>query len=316
MLANGSKHLGALLLDSSLITATQNKNVSIKIIECGEYYQVYQYNKPRLIKDKTIDKFTDKSYSIDLFKNVDTDNLCKSKNLSRIDEPKFIEYKNIQRSKFQVQRLVKANEQKFKTFITLTFADNVTSIADANKKFAVWRTKIKSIYKDFLYLCVPEFQKRGAVHYHLLTNIDINKTYEYIRRDKKTSVQLIHNQKSPDGIIHENQYDVKYWSYGFTSVFPMKNINVVGYITKYMTKDIDNRLWGKRRYLYSSNLKVPTTIYLDLMQDQDFLIYLDILNKCDKQFAHSYLTISGEDISFTEYKIRCDISPGAPDFSS
>ena len=41
----------------------------------------------------------------------------------------------------------------------------------------------------------------------------------------------------------------------------MKDINIIGYLSKYMTKDIDNRLFGKRRYLYSQNLVKPKTYF-------------------------------------------------------
>lgn len=313
MKINRSRHPATLLLDSSLITATQNKNARIKIIQCGDYYQVYELENIQLIKDKNLEKLKDKKYDVNHFKDLDTDKLYKKENLSRSNELKYIEFKNIQRSKFQLQRIVKANEEIFKTFITLTFADNVISIDEANKKFAIWRTKIKSIYKEFSYICVPEFQKRGAVHYHLLTNIEINKEYQYFRYDKIKSTKLIYNQENSINIItqkqYKNQYDVKYWPYGFTSVFPMKDINVIGYISKYMTKDIDNRLWGKRRYLCSNNLKKPTITYLDLEIDQDLFTYLDIINKCDVQYSKEYKTVYGENIFFLEYKTRSEYSP-------
>ena len=59
-------------------------------------------------------------------------------------------------------------------FLTLTFAENVTDIDYANKKFSYYVDQVRRVYKDFRYLCIPEFQKRGAVHYHLLTNIDVD----------------------------------------------------------------------------------------------------------------------------------------------
>lgn len=302
-----TKHPGTLLLDSSLISATNYKYRTIKIIQCGDYYQVYHYKDSQLVSDKDVEELNDKNYDVNLFtpspeeediKITDTDFLHKKENSSRQNELKFIEYKNIQRSKFELQRLVKSNEDIFKTFITLTFAENITSVEQANKKFAIWRTKIKSIFKEFSYICVPEFQKRGAIHYHLLTNIEINKLYN--------NIELIYNQENSNNIIehfkYKNQYDVKYWSYGFSSVFPMKDINVVGYLSKYMTKDIDNRLWGKRRYLYSMNLKRPSVMYIDLIRDQDFFTYLDVINKCDINYSKSYKTTMGSDIEFTEYK--------------
>ena len=39
---------------------------------------------------------------------------------------------------------------------------------------------------------------------------------------------------------------------------------VVGYISKYMTKDIDDRLFGHRRYFYSRNLEIPKESFVDM----------------------------------------------------
>lgn len=283
----------SLLLDSSLITQTQNKNYTIKIIQCGDYYQVYRYNNIRIHKDKSqekIKKLKNKSY-------IYTDMLVKSENYEIRPSRGVVEQKNIDRSRFQLQRLIKANEKDFKTFITLTFAENVSDIKKANEKFNSWRTKIKSIYKDFRYVCVPEFQKRGAVHYHLLTNLEIDKEYHYIRRNKKTKVKIIVSQEGT-----KCQYDVKYWSNGFTSVFSMKNINVIGYLSKYMTKDIDNRLFGHRRYFYSNNLLKPNEIYIDLSKDNEFYILADIMANCNISYEKSYLDIFGDIVDFVEYK--------------
>ena len=261
----------------------------MKIIEFGDYTQFYYFNKQ---KTKKIKKEKEK-------KQIDEDNLYKNViTYSKKNELKVIEYKNICRSKFQLQRLVKANEKEFATFLTLTFSDNITNISEANEKFATWRTKVKSIFKDFKYVCVPEFQKRGAVHYHLLTNIEIDKKYKYIRRGQELETQLIIPQKN----TIKKQYDVKYWSYGFSSVFPMQDINVVGYITKYMTKDIDNRLFGNRRYLNSTNLIHPKEHFVDINSDNEFYYLLEKQNSSYETFKGSYLSYEGDVINFVEYK--------------
>lgn len=292
-----TKHVGALLLDSSLITATQNE-FTHKIIECGDYLQVYSYS----------DVKTSRKIKKD---NIDNDYLFKNKNSNNKQSLQKIEYKNIMRSKFNMQRLVKSNESSFKTFITLTFSENVNDIETANKKFAIWRTKIKSIFKDFRYVCVPEFQKRGAVHYHLLTNIEIEKKYQYKRRNKLTETSIIipqkdFNKKQLEEMNLEKRkkcYDVKYWPYGFTSVIPMKNINIIGYMTKYMTKDIDNRLWGRRRYLYSSNLKTPKIFYLNDNKVLDFIrMYGTIEKEYERQYENIYYDVYDNKIQFIEYK--------------
>ena len=38
---HGVKHLDALLLDSSLISTTGNKNYYLKVVDCGKYKQFY-----------------------------------------------------------------------------------------------------------------------------------------------------------------------------------------------------------------------------------------------------------------------------------
>ncbi|MFR2585199.1 MAG: hypothetical protein ACLTAK_01375 [Bacilli bacterium] len=298
------KHPLSLLLDNSLISPTQNKSYTIKVIQCGEYYQIYRFNKIKIKNDKIKEKINDKKNSVDLWIDVDTDKLIKFENYQKKPSRGVIVKKNIDRSKFQLQRLIKANENKFKTFITLTFSDNLKSIEEANKKFDIWRTKIKSIYKDFSYVCVPEFQKRGAVHYHLLTDLEIENEYQYIRRNKLTKVKLILPQEGKN-----SQFDVKYWSYGFTSVFNVKDINIVGYLSKYMTKDIDNRLFGKRRYLCSNNLIKPNEYYINLYDDQEFSIIADILANSDITYDSSYLDVFGDVIDYTEYKRASDRSP-------
>lgn len=292
--SDGCETPGRSLLDSSLISRTNIKNGTIKIIQCGDYYQVYTFSNSHEIIDKNLVKMKDKKYcmqrilaeSREDISEIDTDLLVKKTN--KKIELKTIEEKNIRRSKAQLQRIVKSNETEFNTFITLTYADNITDISIANKNFDNWRRSIKRIKSNFKYVCVPEFQKRGAVHYHILTNLDI-----------KEDCNLIIPQEGKT-----TQYDVKYWRHGYTSVFPVKNINVVGYMSKYMTKDIDDRLWGKRRYLYSQNLKTPTTLYLNLDNIEDFRRYVDIVNSCNLNYQNIYSDLNGELIEFEEYKLK------------
>jgi len=270
------KNLRDILLDSSLITTTNKKKYHIKLIDCGDYVYAYKYEF-KTKKDKNLERMNKKK--------IDFDYLFKKENFSKKQKLKTIEYKNILRSKFNLQRLVKANEQEFKTFITLTFADNITDLTYANERFNDFCTRVRRVKPDFKYVCVPEFQRRGAVHYHLLTNLEVNK-----------DVNIIIPQEGK-----EKQYDVRFWKHGFTSVFLLENINVIGYISKYMTKDIDNRLFGRRRYFYSQNLKKPVEYLIDLDSD-DFLIMLELMADKKEVFKNTYLTKSGEAVFFTEYK--------------
>lgn len=270
--------LASLLLDSSLIVTTSNLEFyDVKLLNCGDYVQVYYLNN-RKSKTKKLEKELD-------IKKLDTDNLKKKESLSSAET--VIEEKNIIRSKLSCQRLAKTNSKDWKTFITLTFADNVENISLANKKFNMFTSKIQRVKKDFKYIAIPEFQKRGAVHYHLLTNIDINDT------------SLIVTQEDNSKFKH-----VKYWNEGFTKVDTLENDikKIVGYISKYMTKDIDNRLYNRHRYFYSRNLKQPTTSYLDLSNPKHLEFYNKMLKNANLIFEKDYTnTFTNDTITFHEY---------------
>ena len=201
---NEKENVFSLLLDSSLITQTKRVEYDTKIIDCGDYIQVYKFRRKKLNDNGLEPLFDKKKKKIIDFEDLE---LVKPTNLDKLCDINQIAYRNIIRSKFQLERLIKSNEKEFKTFITLTFAENLGNIDLANKKFNIWRTYIKRLKKDFKYVCVPEFQKRGAVHYHLLTNLDISK-----------DLNIILPQKDKKGKILKNRYDVKGWSYGFVRV--------------------------------------------------------------------------------------------------
>lgn len=263
-----------LLLDSSLIVATRNREIyDLKLISCGDYIQVYkQENK----KVKNVKKD---------IKTINTDSLRKIEN--KKIESNNIELKNIIRSKLACQRIAKANAKDWKTFITLTFEENILNIDKANKKLKNFIDSVRRIYKDFKYICIPEFQKRGAVHYHMLTNIDIN-------NDK-----LIYKQEDNQKYKH-----VKYWNNGFTKVDNLNNDikKIIGYISKYMTKDIDNRLYNRHRYLYSKNLQTPKVSYLNLDNPKHLEFYKKMIKNKQLIYSNKYTNSYNDDlIEFEEF---------------
>lgn len=267
------------ILDSSLITQYRSnhpsKNYTIKVIQCGDYIQVYKYFNSRLKNDTLYEK--------DIIKKIDTDNLTKkSKPLLH-----SIELKNIIRSKLQCQRIAKANIKEWSSFITLTFADNVKDIKEANKQFNIWRTNISKIKTDFKYLAVPEFQKRGAVHYHILSNISLEDT------------NIITKQKDND-----NYYDVRFWTYGFSAFDDVRGDikKIIGYLSKYMTKDVDERLYGHRRYLCSQNLIKPSLSYIDLDNENDLIYFTNLITNKNLDFTDKYFdTYTKSDIIYYEF---------------
>ena len=157
--------------------------------------------------------------------------------------------KRAQRARQKVRRYANANFSKDSKFITLTFKDNVTDLKAANLAFteAVKRFNRYFGYR-IQYIAVPEFQKRGAVHYHMLLNVP------YIPHDKLAEL----------------------WGHGFVKVNRIDNVDNIGaYITKYMTKDnMDERLNGVKCYFRSYNLKKPEQTTNEELIDE-------VLSTCD-----------------------------------
>jgi len=177
----------------------------------------------------------------------------RSKN-KKSEELQVIRPDSLTRTKNKILDLVLANNDEWISFITLTFKKNLGDVTVANKKFANWVRQVKRAFPGFKYLGVPEFQKRGAIHYHILTNIPVGSALIPKREQLKT--------KTKKGFRFIDYYDLPYWSYGFSSAFDItstdSNFNVGLYMCKYLYKDIDNRLWGRRKILKSSNLLTPT----------------------------------------------------------
>ncbi len=191
-----------------------------------------------------------------------------------IKNNKEIREDSLYRSRNILIDYVNENEEIFKSFITLTFKENITDLTYANKKFNTFVSSMRREFNNFKYIGVPEFQKRGAVHYHLLTNLEIGSEFIPIQEGK------------------ENMYDVKFWSYGYSSVFNLTttdhNFNVVAYILKYLYKDLDNRLFGRTKVLKSNNLNKPIVIELE--------------NSCSNyNYAKNFLI--SNDINYTEKEI-------------
>lgn len=166
---------------------------------------------------------------------------------------------NLIRSRNLLIEYASENADQWKSFVTLTFAENVTDINKANKLFNNYITIIKRYYPDFMYLGVPEFQKRGAVHYHFLSNLRCG--IEYPERE----VIRTYN-KEKDRYFDIKYHDLPYWSHGYSTAFDLsctdQNFNVALYMCKYLFKDIDNRLFGRKKILKSNNLRKPTVVYL------------------------------------------------------
>lgn len=288
--SEGVKHPAAPLLDSSLISKYEDVErriiYDVKIIHCGDTYQIYKFDKTRSKENKR-DRDILPKVSI---KDIDTDNLYKP---DRVEEVKPILLSNAIRSNLNCQRIAKANRDNWESFITLTFKENITDIVYANKIFNAWVSNVRKLKKDFKYIAVPEFQKRGAVHYHILSNLGKENTNIIIPQKERT-------EKTKD---LTTLFDVKYWSRGFARVDFIKGDykKIYSYICKYMTKDIDDKLFGKHRYFNSQNLNKPREEFLDLFNERDLKHFNDIINNSSIDYSSQYKDIyTDSNIEFLE----------------
>ena len=148
-----------------------------------------------------------------------------------------------QRRRDKVRRLACSNfNADYDKFFTLTFKDNKTDVKECNYIFMKFIQRLKTRFgKDIKYLAVIEFQERGAVHYHVLSDIP------YIKNDELQEI----------------------WGQGFVYINAIKHVDNIGaYIVKYMTKDNeDTRLQGLKAYLFSRNLKKPYELINHNLED-------------------------------------------------
>jgi len=142
---------------------------------------------------------------------------------------------NISRTRKNFIRLVQSNicGAEGALFLTLTMRD-VVSIVSANELLKLFFMRLRYRFgKDFRYIAVPEFQKRGAVHYHcLLWGLSV--TVEQERHDRILA---------------------KIWGEGFVDLAVVRSREGIAvYFAKYMSKAMhDVRLSGRKAYIYSRN---------------------------------------------------------------
>jgi len=167
-------------------------------------------------------------------RNTSKDEMCES-----------VLRKSCQRAKTQIRR--KCLSLQADRLLTITFRKNETDIDLAWKKFKYFCTLMRWRYGErFQYVAVPEYQKRGAVHYHLA----VRGWYHY------NTVRRLWARASGDsggnvdftGIVKRH---------GKTERNPRK---IANYISKYISK-ADSVTFNKRRYSSGGKIEVPAPVY-------------------------------------------------------
>jgi hypothetical protein len=122
-------------------------------------------------------------------------------------------------------------------FLTLTIQDNSPeSVIQGVKKFKPYidkiRRKLKKLGYTFGYVWVREFQKRGALHYHLI--LVLNKSFRF-RKDREKGKGYVLSEK-----LYNQFFEIfNTWELGFVNLEPVSSVNQCSsYLSKYILKGL------------------------------------------------------------------------------
>lgn len=202
------------------------------------------------------------NYAPDVKEIVEVDNVgfgCKGGRLGRKSNEVSAEdrERNIKRIKRNCRRLALANE--LTVHLVLTYRKNMQDVDKSDENFRIFIKEIRAIYSKLKYLATREYQKRGAVHYHVLLN----------QRIDNKKVQAI-------------------WKHGFISIMQHTNkLQAIMYVLKYISKEVGETVMvtknghTKKAYLSSQGLKKELeycTIRYCINEPEHYVVYQDKLN--------------------------------------
>lgn len=232
---------------------------NVKLIQSGNVLEVYSYGEKRFRGFKRSGNYGN-SEGIYHVREVDEETGEITGRVATPEEQEAIREEiklssratSNQIARNKVRRLVLANFNNRSRFLTLTFRQNIQDVELASKTFERFvkymNYDLKEEGKEFKYIAVIEFQKRGAIHFHLICDgLPMNrKGYRNHVRDRwRQAIRTVTGAEG-DGV---GNIDLKKISHVD---------NVGAYVVKYMTKaEADKRLFGKKLYRTSQGLKKP-----------------------------------------------------------
>lgn len=248
-----------------------------KVICCNNVLEVYEFEKMPSEKHVKNDK---DDYDPFDFENTKIE-------IDAIDRVEERRKQTVRDARNLTRRLALMNFGSGDKFITLTYADNMQDLERADNDFKkfIMRLKYRFKLKELPYIAVREFQRRGAVHFHMLCRMPLE---------------------------FENEEDLKYyerlfgetiWGHGFVDIKPIDHVDNVGaYLIKYMTKNLSIELFkGKKAYLCSRGLERPIVYRGD---DAERIMELYGLDTKKEVFTNSYESEYLGQITYKEYNLK------------
>ena len=191
-----------------------------------------------------------------------------------VDINQYVEHVSdvsLKRTKKKVYDYARSNDWEW--FVTFTFSRDKVNRYDYDeciKKLSKWLNNLRRSSPALFYLVVPEQHKDGAYHFHgLFSGIDEKQivwTGKYVvKRQKGLRSRFV---RTRDKIYKIGSYKLGW----MTATLVKDKEKVTSYITKYITKDMLNGLYGRKRYWCSRNLVLPLEEVLTLDETDRYIL--------------------------------------------
>jgi len=154
----------------------------------------------------------------------------------------------ISRTRYTLYHLIRCNQEKVNIFVTLTYKENVLDLKRAKNDYKLFIKRLNyEVGENCRYVCVPERQERGAVHFHCLF-------FGLPFRPLKVFKDL--------------------WPHGDARFERSKQLrSIASYVAKYVTKHSFDFPKGTRIIMRSRNLVIPKIIIEGLQEWPDVIDY-------------------------------------------
>lgn len=189
------------------------------------------------------------------------------------------------RRRTKIRQLITENFDGSSKFVTLTFDNrrdyDIKDVKQCNQAYDLFVQRLRYRYNDLKYVTVVEFQDkndRGAVHYHMISNLP------YIRKSELAKI----------------------WGNGFVKINAIDKVDNVGaYVIKYMTADIDDkRLQGLKAYNCSKGLRRPHELKSWVESDVPLIRQLEaIIEKRTPSYAATYESEQAGKVVYKQYNL-------------
>lgn len=213
-----------------------------KVIKSGDIVEIFEYEKAPAIRPRIK---RSRPEPVEEAPTDERDSIAKQRRLD-----------NLKRTRQRFIRTVRSNLSRSSppAFLTLTFR-GIVSIQDASPCLTRFTRRLsKYVQSDYRYIAVPEFQKRGSVHYHVLI--------------WGLPEKLITTER-------QTRFIADLWGEGFIDIIKTDGSpKLAGYLAKYMVKSMnDDRLFSKKAYITSHSVKRPEYFKSSAILDYSKLLW-------------------------------------------